>query len=167
MANHLEQLVAEWLGYKGYFVRTNVKVGRLSHGGFEGELDITAYHPTDEHLIHIETSIDSHPWERREYRFQKKFQSGQKYIIPDIFPWLPQDQHCDQWAVLAASDVNHSEIGGGKVVTIKKLYRMIAEDVMAAGNPRKNAIPEQFPLLRTMQYTLYCLPPKEPRGGTA
>jgi hypothetical protein len=27
MANHLEQLVAKWLEFKGYFVRRNVKVG--------------------------------------------------------------------------------------------------------------------------------------------
>jgi len=35
MANHLEQLVAEWLEFKGYFVRRNVKVGKLPRGGHE------------------------------------------------------------------------------------------------------------------------------------
>lgn len=33
MAKHLEQLVAEWLEYKGFFVRTNVKVGKRPPGG--------------------------------------------------------------------------------------------------------------------------------------
>jgi hypothetical protein len=33
--NYLEQLVAEWYEYKGYFVRRNILVGRLPKGGFE------------------------------------------------------------------------------------------------------------------------------------
>ena len=33
--NHLEQLIVEWLEFNGYFVRRNVKVSKLSQGGFE------------------------------------------------------------------------------------------------------------------------------------
>jgi hypothetical protein len=36
--NHLEQLVAEWLQYNGYFVRLSVQVGGRARGGYEGEL---------------------------------------------------------------------------------------------------------------------------------
>ncbi len=36
MANHLEQLISEWLEFKGYFVHRNVKVGKLAHGGHAG-----------------------------------------------------------------------------------------------------------------------------------
>lgn len=32
-ANHLEQLVAEWYEFEGYFVRRNVMVGRRPSGG--------------------------------------------------------------------------------------------------------------------------------------
>ena len=32
--NHLEQLVAEWLQYNGYFVRVSVPVGPRPKGGF-------------------------------------------------------------------------------------------------------------------------------------
>ena len=147
MANHLEQLVAEWLEFKGYFVRRNVKVGKLSHGGHEGELDIVAYHPLDNHLMQIEPSIDAHTWEKREERFRKKFDSGRKYITSEILPWLPHNKRFEQWAVLCKSDRNHQEVGGGKVVPIRKLYRMIASDIMAVGDPARNVIPEQFPLL--------------------
>lgn len=154
MANHLEQLVAEWLEHKGYFVRRNVKVGKLSHGGFEGELDIVAYHPIDNHLLHIEPSIDADPWKKREQRFQKKFDAGRKYIINQVFPWLPHNKSFEQWAVLWGSDKNHATLAGGKVIPIWKLYRMIARDVLSIGSAAGNAIPEQFPLLRTMQYTL-------------
>ena len=155
MANHLEQLVAEWLEFKGYFVRRNVRGGKLLHGGHEGELDIVAYHPVDKHLIQIEPSIDAHTWEKREQRFKKKFDAGQKHIISEIFPWLPHNKKFEQWAVLWGSDKNHSEVGGGKMVPIWKLYRIIAKDIIAIGPPAGNAIPEQFPLLRTMQYTLH------------
>lgn len=31
--NYLESLVAEWLEYRGYFVRRNVKVGKRQKGG--------------------------------------------------------------------------------------------------------------------------------------
>ncbi len=159
MANHLEQLVAEWLEHKGYFVRRNVKVGKLTHGGYKGELDIVAYHPINNHLIQVEPSIDAHTWERREQRFQTKFEAGRKYIIEEIFPWLPHNKTFDQWAVLWGSDRNHATVGGGKVIPIWKLYRMISRDIIAIGSPAGNAIPEQLPLLRTMQYTLHWATP--------
>jgi hypothetical protein len=155
MANHLEQLVAEWLEFKGYFVRQNVKVGRLPHGGHEGELDIVAYHPIENHLIHIEPSHAADAWKIREQKFKKKFDAGRKYIISEVFPWLPHNKKFEQWAVLWGSDKNHPEVGGGKVVPIWKMYRMIAKDVIAFGPPAGMAIPEQLPLLRTMQFTLH------------
>jgi hypothetical protein len=34
----LEQLVAEWYEFQGYFVRRNVRVGRRLKGGHDGEL---------------------------------------------------------------------------------------------------------------------------------
>ena len=159
MANHLEQLVGEWLEYKGYFVRRNVKVGKLSRGGFASELDIVAYHPIDNHLIHIEPSIDAHTWAKREKRYKKKFEAGRKYIIPEIFPWLPHNKKFEQWAVLWGSDKNISTVGGGKVIPVWKLYRIIAKDIIDIGPPAGNAIPEQFPLIRTMQYTLHWATP--------
>jgi hypothetical protein len=159
MANHLEQLISEWLELKGYFVRRNVKVGKLPHGGHEGELDIVGYHPIDNHLIQIEPSIDGHSWKKRQERFTKKFDAGKKYIIPDIFPWLPHNKTFEQWAVLWGSDINYQVIGGGKVVPIWKMYRIIAADIIAIGKPEGNAIPEQFPLLRTMQFSLYWASP--------
>ncbi len=160
MANHLEQLVAEWLEFKGYFVRRNVKVGKLSHGGHEGELDIIAYHPIDNHLIHIEPSMDAHPWPKKELRFRKKFDAGHKYIVSEIFPFIPHNKRFEQWAVLWASDKNHKKVGGGKVVPIWEMYRKIARDIIAIGRPGGNAISEQLPLLRTMQYTLHWASPE-------
>ncbi len=43
---------------------------------------------------------------------------------------------------------------------IWKLYQMIGRDIMKVGNPASTAIPGQFPLLRTMQYTLHWAMPE-------
>ena len=58
-SNFLEELVAEWYQFQEYFIRRNVLVGRLDHGGHEGELDIVAFHPSKNHLVHIEPSSDA------------------------------------------------------------------------------------------------------------
>src|SRR5260370_1352541 len=82
--NFLEQVTAEWLEYKGYFVRRNIHVGRRPKGGYECELDVIGFHPTLRRLRHIEPSMDSDSWAQRTARFTKKFNAGWKYI-PEIF----------------------------------------------------------------------------------
>lgn len=74
--NHLEQLVAEWYEYRGYFVRRNVQVGPRTKGGYECELDVVAFHPAQNHLVHIEPSMDADSWTKREKRYAKKFSAG-------------------------------------------------------------------------------------------
>ncbi len=64
--SHLEAILFEWYDWRGYVVKRNVKVGKLSHGGWEGELDIVAYHPTTRELVHVEPSIDALSWAKRE-----------------------------------------------------------------------------------------------------
>jgi len=155
--NHLEQLISEWLENKDYFVRQNVKVGRLSHGGWEGELDVVAYHPRKRHLLHIEPSLDSIPWGKREEKFRKKFKAGREYI-KDIFPQVKTNVKIEQWAVLWASDANHKSIGGGKVKTLEKLYKTITEDIPEINRRGSRAlISENYPLLRTMQFTIWAV----------
>lgn len=47
--NFLEELVAEWYRYKGFFVQTNIKYGLREHkGGYEGEIDIVILDPNSE-----------------------------------------------------------------------------------------------------------------------
>jgi len=152
--NHLEQLIFEWLELKGYFVRHNINVGKLGHGGHEMELDILAYHPKDNHLLQIEPSLDAHTWEIRERRYKKKFSAGEKYIKL-FFPWIDKRTKFEQWAVLAASDQNHKTIGGGTVVPISRLIEEISKYVRTYGPPSRHAIPEQYPLLRTIQSVKY------------
>jgi len=76
--NHLEQLVGEWYEYQGYFVRRNVWVGPRAEGGYECELDVVTFHPSINHLVHIEPSMDARSWIKREERYKKKFAPGKK-----------------------------------------------------------------------------------------
>lgn len=87
--SHLEELLVEYYEWLGHVVKCNVQVGKLSHGGYEMELDVVAYEPQANQLLHIEPSLDADSWEKREKRFVKKFQAGLKYIRPALFPWLP------------------------------------------------------------------------------
>lgn len=94
MASHLESLIHEYLDWRGYLVRRNVKVGRLKHGGWAMELDVIAYHPMTKDLVHFEPSIDAHSWDVREQRFKKKFEAGKKYLFTDIFPGFRLTRRC-------------------------------------------------------------------------
>jgi hypothetical protein len=152
--NHLEALIAEWCEFRGYVVRRNVKVGKLTHGGWEGELDVVAYHPRTHHLLQIEPSIDAHPWSKRQVRFEKKFKAGQKYITTEVFPWLRPRVPIEQWAVLLGSNKTHKTIGGGQVVLLRKLIQRITADVRQLGAMERNAVPELYPLLRTIQFVV-------------
>lgn len=151
MTNFLEQLAAEWYEYRGYYVRRNVKVGRLEHGGFEGELDVVAFHARRRHLVHVEASTDAASWEQREARFRKKFETGKKYIR-DLFAGFDLPPNTDQIALLViASDVTHAKIGGATVLPLKRFMETVRAELAGQSHTTK-AIPEQFVILRGLQY---------------
>ncbi len=150
--NHLEKLTRQYYEWKGYLVKGNVKVGRLSHGGWAGELDIVAYHPQTNHLVHIEPSIDAHSWAKRKDRFEKKFKAGKKYIYKDVYPWLSKDTPLDQIAILIGSA--RKELAGGHVMSIDEFMNKIKAEIKEIGIMAKNAIPEEYDLLRTIQMAI-------------
>ncbi|MGQ7261993.1 hypothetical protein [Vreelandella sp. V005] len=149
--NHLEQLVAEWYEFRGYFVRRNVQVGKRVKGGYECELDVVAFCPQRQHLVHVEPSMDANTWAVREARYAKKFEAGRKYI-PGIFAGIDLPTEIEQIAVLGfASNINVKTLAGGRIMTSADLLSEITADI---GGMRiaKAAIPEQYPLLRTIQF---------------
>lgn len=149
--NHLEQLVAEWHEYRGYFVRRNVHVGKRTGGGYECELDVVAFHPTLKHLVHIEPSMDANSWSKREERYSKKFSAGRKFI-PKLFDGIDVPIDIDQIALFGlGSRANYPKIGGGRVMMISDLLLDITADLRTK-RVEKEAVSEQFPLLRTIQF---------------
>jgi len=151
--NHLEQFVGEWYEYRGYFLRRNVRVGRLSHGGFECELDVVAWHPETKHVVHVEPTMDANNWAKRIQRYTKKLRAGRKYI-PDLFPNVsvrPRD--IEQIILLGlgyGSNGHHKEIDGAEVKTSGQLIKEVLRDIRGI-NHHSQAIPEQFIILRTLQ----------------
>lgn len=150
--NHLEMLVRQFYEWQGYIVRGNVKVGRLPHGGWEGELDVVAYHPATKHLLHIEPSLDANTWEKREERFDKKFSLGKVYIYREVFPWLDKETKLEQVAILISS--GQDTVAGGKVESIDEFMERVKNKVDGEGRMGNNAIPEEYGLLRTIQLTI-------------
>lgn len=111
--NRLEQLVAEWYEYRGYFVRRNVLVAKRDKGGYDCELDVVAFNPQAKHLVHIEPSMDADSWKTRERRFGRKFNAGGKHI-PTLFAGTEIPSDIEQIALLGfAGTANYQTIGGG------------------------------------------------------
>lgn len=150
--NYLEQLLSEWLEYRGYFIRRNVKVGPLAKGGYECELDIVGFNPKEKHLIHFEPSMDADSWEKREKRYKKKFDAGKKYI-PELFKGFKIPKEIDQRAVFILTGKTREIVGGGKIYHVKEILKEIYENLKEK-NVLRSIVPEQFPVLRTFQMVI-------------
>lgn len=146
--NHLEQLVAEWYEYRGYFIRRNIKVGKRKNGGYDCELDIVGFNPEKNHLIHIEPSCDTDIWEKRELRYSKKFEAGREHI-PDLFKGLKLPDTIEQQAVFLFGAKSKPTVGGGTVLLASDVLKEI-RDSLKSKKIEKAIVPETFPLLRTL-----------------
>lgn len=169
--NFLEQLAAEWYEYQGYFVRRNVRVGKLAAGGYECELDVVAFNPETKHLVHIEPSMDADSWSIREQRFKKKFDAGRRHI-PKLFRGFELPSRIEQMAVLGFAGRTRATVGGGTVVLVADLLREIIQHIHGT-SLTYSAIPEQFTILRTLQLVsdyaedvVPVLMPEKPSGAS-
>ena len=152
--NFLEQLVAEWYEFRGYFVRRKINVGPSLKGKFEFELDIVAFHPGKPHLVHIEPSMDATSWDQREKRYTAKFGAGKKHI-PSLFSGFDLPE-IDQIALLVfAGKLRVPTLGGGKVLLIQDFMNEIRSDAewgLATRSVRNRSVPEQYVILRSLQF---------------
>ncbi|MCX6350835.1 MAG: hypothetical protein NTX03_03125 [Bacteroidetes bacterium] len=147
--NHLEELIAEWYDYQGYFVKRNIKVGPRERGGYDGELDVVAFHPKTKHLIHLEISSDTISWAEREIKFKRNFDLG-KIEIPKLFIGIDIPNDIDQRAVFLLGAKSRDTVGGGKLEMISD-YMTIIKHGIKEKSVERSAIPEKYPLLRTLQ----------------
>jgi hypothetical protein len=148
MDNFLESLVAEWYEFKGYFVRRNVRVGKRPRGGFEGELDVVAFNPAENRLVHIEVSSDADSWLTRESRLKRKFECGRKYIgevfigitLPDIEPIAIFNE--------VRGKRHPSIIASGQLLPMDEFLRKVREGLPSS---YQQVIHEKFVILRALQ----------------
>lgn len=152
--NHLEQLIAEYYDWQGFLVKRNAKVGRRGAGGWEMELDVVAWHPERLELVHIEASLDAHSWAKRAERYTKKFECGEKYILQEVFRWLTPGTTILRIAIFPTAPADGSTIAGAEVWAVDDFVKRIGDEIRAGKVMSKEAISEQFPLLRTMQLAL-------------
>ncbi len=148
--SHLEELLVEYYEWLGHVVVCNRHVGKRARGGYEMELDVVAYDPRANYLLHIEPSLDAQSWAKREARFIKKFAAGRKYILSDLFDWLPSTTPLKQLAILISAPPTRT-LAGTEVRTVDEFIGEIRRQVFSCGMAAKAAIPEQYPLLRTIQ----------------
>lgn len=147
--NHLEQLVSEWLQYRGYFVRTSVQVGPRPNGGFEGELDVVGVHIGQQRLIHVECSVDTLSMAKREQRFALKFERGRRFIAK-VFDGLTLPADLEQVAVLQFPNTSIHAFGSARIISVRDLVHEIYAG-LAHTTPASGAVPTTLPLLRTLQ----------------
>lgn len=152
--NFLEQILAEWYEYEGYIVRSNVKARKRTKGGWDVELDVLAYDPSNGILLHIETSGDADSWAERKRRFlTKKFilKSEEYEAIIGC-----KVNKIKKIAVVGYVRSTKADLNWGqdiKVLLIPDLMTRIAEKLRSQ-NPMQEAVPEGFPILRAVQTVL-------------
>ncbi|MFB0557295.1 MAG: hypothetical protein ACETVW_05515 [Dehalococcoidia bacterium] len=152
--NFLEQLVAEWYEYGGYFVRSNVRTRKRAKGGFDVELDVLAYDLSNNTLLHVETSGDADSWAERKRKFlTKKFILTREEYEAIIGRKINKIRKI---AIVGYARSTKADLNWGqdiKVVLIPDLMSQIAGKLRSQ-HPMREAVPEGFPILRAVQTVL-------------
>jgi len=152
--NFLEQLVAEWYSFSGYFVQTNVKFGKLKAGGYEGEMDVVAFHPQTKVLVHVETSSDADSWEERKRSFGRKFSGAEKYY-PELFQFGYRS--IEKIAIVGFGRTRPNSVSFGNNIIIKTVPQFVGEITanLKRQSPTTQAVPEHWSILRAMQLSVF------------
>ncbi len=153
--NFLEQLAAEWYAYNGYFVLTNRKYGEPEGGGFEGEVDVLAFHAHKREFLHIETSSDASSWANRKQKFRRQFAKAKRYYRN----WLPCKVSEVKKIAIVGFALNPKVLPDyfGDGISIQSVPDFVAKitATLAKRKPMEEAVPEGFPLLRAIQFAVH------------
>lgn len=151
--NLLEQLAAKWYSLRGYFVQTNLKYGARSKGGWIGEMDVVAFHPQTKELLHVETSMDAASWAKRTERFGRKFETAERYYAA-LFQF--SYSHIRRLAIVGYHAEPRTDALGAKIqmISVPEFISQITAELKGR-HPLHQAIPENKPLLRSMQFALH------------
>ena len=150
--NFLERLVADWYGHQGYLVQTNMRFGKRTNGGYDGEMDVLAVNLKNRSLVHVETSSDADSWDERRERVIRKFKNVEKHYLSDS----GLEFKVTRLAVVGARKPKKQPIAidGIEVISIDELMRRIKEYVGRL-NPASEAVPEGFGYLRAIQFAVW------------
>lgn len=152
--NFLESLAAEWYGYNGYFVRSNVRTNKLPQGGYGAELDVLAYSPTEKELVHIETSSDALVWPEREKRMRKKFRLPHE-VYEKVF-----NVKVEKVRKIAVCGFSYQSNGlRWSDIEVKTVREFICEiwEALSAIDYMRKCVPESYPLLRAIQMSAWAM----------
>ena len=101
----------------------------------------------------MEPSLDSNSWAKREQRYTKNFEAGRKYI-PQLFAGMEVGNDIDQIALfIVGSRANVTTLAGGRVAVASDFFSEVVADLKTT-KAMKQAVPEQFALLRTIQFAM-------------
>lgn len=81
----------------------------------------------------------------------QKFHAARKFILSEVFSWLPADTPMRHIAVFPSHPKGRDEIAGGAICSIDEVVAEIRTKVATCGPARSNAISENYPLLRVLQ----------------
>lgn len=149
-ANYLVQLAAEWYEYQGFLVQRNVA---LPFPGKRGalELDIVAIQPETAEIVHLEASMDSDSWQKRDRRFRAKFKAGQEYCHTLAKPMRGKVTVRQRALLVYARGARRRSLGGGELVLMPNFLLEITE-ALSQQRLHQQIVPEHLPLIRTLQF---------------
>ena len=156
-SNFLEELVAEWYDFKGFFVKTNIPYGIGARGGIKGEIDILAYNPKDKCICHIEVSSDSDSWDNRIEKFKKRFNHASAFydkILPFNYEQVKKIAILSFGEPLSKNRELFEQSTKARLITLTAFFREI-KSTLENIDPNKQAIPESYLLLRTIQFFIH------------
>lgn len=149
-ANYLVQLAAEWYEFQGYLVRRNVPV---DGGGSKGavELDVVAIDAARSEIVHLEASMDTDSWQKRERRFGAKFKAGEAYCRRLARAMKGRTKRRQLALLVYGRASGRRSIGGGELVLMPGFLHEITE-VLGQQKLQNQIVPEHLPLIRTLQF---------------
>ncbi len=149
-ANYLVQLAAEWYELQGFMVRRNISVAGPGKTG-SVVLDVVAYKPEAGEIVHLEASMDSDSWQKRDKRFRAKFKAGQAYCdsLAAHMKKTPQISRCA--LLVYAKSARRQSLGGGKLLLMPQFLYEITQ-ALSQRRVEKQIVPEHLPLMRTLQF---------------
>jgi len=148
--NFLEQLAAEWYGYKGRFVRTNCRARKRPRGGWDVELDVLAFGLQDGELIHLEASGDADLWRQRKARFLKKFILDKQEYESIVGGTV---RSVRKIALVGYAESTRANLNWGNDIEVMLIPHFVQGIIceLKKKDFMREAVPESFPLLRAIQ----------------